>query len=136
MMNDVQRETTHGDTLMRWIARLSSLAINSVFLLILVLAVTNEDKPQGTAIRVLVLLVLTIVLSFAAWRWERAGGIAVLASAVCLGVAVYMSSRTYGVGPRILIPLLYAVPFLFVGTLFLLADKGKRFFFRSIRTRG
>jgi hypothetical protein len=129
-MNDVQPATSNWDTVIRWIARLSSLAINSVFLLILVLAVTNEDKPQGAAIRALVMLVLTMVICFAAWRWERAGGIAVLISAICLGVAVYSASRTYGVGPRLLFPLLYAAPFLLVGSLFLLAAKGQSSFCR------
>jgi hypothetical protein len=122
-MNDVQPAKSNWDTVLRWIARLSSLAINSVFLLILILAVTNEDKPHGAAIPVLVLLALTMGICFAAWRWERAGGIAVLIGAVCLGVAAYSSSRTYGVGPHFLIPLVYAAPFALIGTLFLLAAR-------------
>jgi hypothetical protein len=36
-MNDVQPAKSNWDTVLRWIARLSSLAINSVFLLILIL---------------------------------------------------------------------------------------------------
>jgi xanthine/uracil/vitamin C permease (AzgA family) len=122
-MNDVQSVTRNWETVIRWIARLSSLAINSVFLLILFLALTNEDKPQGAAIPVLVLLALTMVSCLAAWRWERAGGITVLVGAVCLGVAAYSASRTYGAGPHFLIPLVYAAPFLLVGTLFLLAAR-------------
>ena len=125
-MNDVQSATSNWDTVIRWIARLSSLVINSVFLLILVLALTNEDKPQGAAIPVLVLLVVTMVSCLAAWRWERVSGIAVLVSAGCLGVAAYSASRTYGAGPHFLIPLLYAAPFLLVGALFLLAARGQR----------
>jgi zinc transporter ZupT len=124
-MNEVQPATSNWDTVIRWIARLSSLAINSVFLLILFLALTNEDKPQGAAIPVLVLLALTMGSCFAAWRWERAGGIAVLVGAVCLGGATYTASRTYGAGPRFLAPLLYAVPYLLVGTLFLWATRGR-----------
>ena len=109
-MKDIQPATSNWDTVIRWIARLSSLAINSVFLLILFLAVTNEDKPQGAAIPVLVWLVLTMVSCLAAWRWERAGGIAVFVSAGCLGVAAYAASRTYGAGPHFLAPLLYCRP--------------------------
>ena len=124
-MNDVQSATSNWNTVIRWIARLSSLAINSVFLFILVLAVTNEDKPQGLAIPVLLLLVLAMVSCLAAWRWERGGGIAVLVSAVCLGVAAYSASRTYSLGPHFLAPLVYAAPFLLVGTLFLLAALGQ-----------
>lgn len=134
-MNDIQPATINWDTVIRWIARLSSLAINSVFLFILFLAVTNEDKPQGAAIPVLVLLVVTMVSCFAAWRWERAGGIAVLVSTGCLGVAAYSASRTYGLGPHFLAPLLYAVPYLLVGTLFLLAARGQRSFCRRIKTK-
>ena len=125
-MNDVQPATSNWDIVIRWMARLSSLAINSVFLLILFLALTNEDKPQGAAIPVLVLLTLTMGSCLAAWRWERAGGIVVLVGAVCLGVAAYSASLTYGAGPHFLAPLVYAAPYLLVGTLFLLAARGQR----------
>jgi hypothetical protein len=114
------------DTLVRWTARLASLVINGVFLLILFLALTNEDRPQGVAIAVLAFLVLAMVSSLVAWRWERAGGIALLVSAVCLGVAAYSASRTYGAGLSLLPSLLYAVPYLLAGTLFLLAARGRR----------
>ena len=134
-MNDAKTATSNWDTAIRWIARLSSLTINSVFLLILVLAVTNEDKPQGAAIPVLVLLALTMVSCLAAWRWERAGGIAVLVSAVALGLAAYAASDTYGLEPRLLAPLLYAVPYLLVGTLFLWAARGQRSSWRRMKKR-
>jgi xanthine/uracil/vitamin C permease (AzgA family) len=134
-VNDIQPETSNWDTVIRWIARLSSLATNSVFLLILFLALTNEDKPQGAAIPVLVLLALAMVSCLAAWRWERAGGIAVLVSAVCLGVAAYTASRTYAVDSHFLVPLVYATPFLLVGTLFLLAARGQRGFGRRVKTK-
>jgi hypothetical protein len=134
-MNDIQPATGNRDTVIRWIARLSSLAINSVFLLILFLAVTNEDKPQGAAIPVLVLLALTMVICLAAWRWERAGGIAVLVSAGCLGVAAYSASRTYGLGLSFLPSLLYAAPYLLVGTMFLLAARGQRSSWRRMKTK-
>jgi hypothetical protein len=134
-MNNVQPATSNWNTVICWIARLSSLAVSSVFLLILFLAVTNEDKPQGAAIPVLVLLVLTMVSCFAAWRWERAGGIAVLVGAVGLGLAACAASRTYGVGPHFLAPLVYAAPFLLVGSLFLLAARGQRDFRRGMKTK-
>ena len=124
-MNDVQHSTSNGRTAIRWIARLSSLAINLMFLLILFLARTNEDSPQGAAIPVLVLLALTMGSSLAAWTWERAGGTAVLISAFCLGAAAYSASRTYGASPPFLIPLVYFVPFLFVGGLFLASARSK-----------
>jgi hypothetical protein len=134
-MNDVQPATDNWGTGIRWLARLSSLATSSVFLLILFLALTNEDKPQGAAIPVLVLLALTMVSCLAAWRWERAGGIAVLVGAVCLGVAAYAASRTFGLGSYFLAPLLYAVPYLLVGSLFLLAARGRGRSGRRMKTR-
>ena len=134
-MNDLQPATINRNTVFHWIARLSSLVIDSVFLLILFLALSNEDKPQGAAIPVLVLLALTMVICLAAWRWERAGGIAVLVGAICLGIAAYASSRTFGVGSYFPIPLLYAAPFLLVGTLFLLAARGQRSSGGRIETR-
>jgi hypothetical protein len=134
-MNDVQPATNNRNTVLQWIARLSSLVIDSVFLLILFLALSNEDKPQGAAIPVLVLLALTMVICLAAWRWERAGGIAVVVGAVCLGVAAYTASRTYGVGPHFLILLLYAAPFLLVGTLFMLAARGQKSSGRRIEAK-
>ncbi len=134
-MKDVQPAMSHWSMVIRWIARLSSLAINSVFLLILVLALTTEDKPQGViaAIPVFVSLALTMVSCFAAWRWERAGGIAVLVGAICLGVAAYSALRTYGVDPHFVVPLVYAVPFLFVGALFLWAAWGQNGFGRRTK---
>jgi len=81
------------------------------------------------------LLALAMVSCFAAWRWERAGGIAVLVSAVCLGVAAYSASRTYSLGPHFLAPLVYAVPFLLVGTLFLLAARGQKRLGRRMKTK-
>ena len=125
-MNDTRPRTGNWDTAMRWIARLSSLAINSVFLLILFLALTNEDRPKGAAIPVLVFLVLTMVSCLVAWRWERVGGIAMLVCALCLGAAAYWASRIYGPGPHFLAPLLYAVPYLLAGTLYLFAARGQR----------
>jgi hypothetical protein len=104
---------------LRLLTRLLALGINSAFLLILCLAVTNEDKPQGPAITVLVLLGLTMVASFAAWRWEKAGGILVIAGALGTGMAAYSASQNFGLGSQSLLPgLIYGVPFLVLGILF------------------
>jgi hypothetical protein len=100
-------------------ARLSSLAITSVFVLILCLAVTNEDKPQGPAVTVLVLLALTVAASFAAWRWQRAGGALVIAGGLVLGVAAYSASQAFGLGSSgLLSAFLYGAPWALVGILF------------------
>ena len=118
-MNDIGRVPTSRGAVLGWMARLSSLVINSVFLLILCLAVTNEDKPQGPAVTVLVLLALTVAASFAAWRWERAGGALIVAGGFCLGVATYSASLALGLGSSGLLgAFIYSAPFVLVGILF------------------
>jgi hypothetical protein len=118
-MNDIRHVLRSRDALLGWVARLSSLVIDSVFLLILCLAVMNEDKPQGPAITVLVLLALTMAASFAAWRWARSGGALVVAGGFCLGVAAYSASLAIGLGSFALLgTFIYGAPFVLVGILF------------------
>jgi hypothetical protein len=96
-----------------------SLVTNSVFVLILCLAITNEDRPNGPAIMILVLLGLTMAGSVAAWRWERAGGAVVIVGALGTGFAAYSASLEFGLGSQSFLPaLIYGVPFLVVGILF------------------
>jgi len=81
--------------------------------------VTNEDKPQGAAIPVLALLVLNIAACFAAWRWEKVGGVVVIIGSLCLSVAAYSASLTFGLGSQSVLPsLIYGAPFLIMGILF------------------
>ena len=118
-MNRIRRVMTSRCDLVDWAARLSSLVINSVFLLILCLAVTNEDKPQSPAVVVLVLLALTMLASFAAWRWRRIGGALVVAGGLCLGVAAYSASLAFGLrSSGLLGAFIYGAPFVLVGILF------------------
>jgi hypothetical protein len=118
-MNWIRRVPTSKCDPVDWTARLSSLAINGVFLLILFLAVTNEDKPQGPAIVVLVLLALTMLASFAAWHWRRIGGALVVAGGLCLGVAAYSASLAFGLGSSGLLGMfIYGAPFVLMGILF------------------
>ena len=118
-MSRVRRELGESGISVRWLARVSSIAVSGVFLLILFLAVTNEDKPQGAAIPVLALLGLTIAATLAAWRWEKVGGVVVVLLALCLTVAAYSASRAFGLGSlSFLPPLIYGVPFLAVGSAF------------------
>jgi hypothetical protein len=118
-MNEIRPVPRSRGTLWGWMARLSGLAISSVFVLILCLAVTNEDKPQGPAVPVLVLLALTVAASFAAWRWQRAGGALVIAGGLVLGVAAYSASQAFGLGSSgLLSAFLYGAPWALVGILF------------------
>ena len=118
-MNDTRGILRKRGIPLRWLARLLSLVVNSVFLLIICLAITNEDRPRGPAITVLVLLGLTMAGSFAAWRWEKAGGAFVIAGALTTGVAAYSASLQIGLGWQSLLPaLIYGTPFLVIGILF------------------
>jgi hypothetical protein len=118
-MNGIRRVMTSRCDLVDWAARLSSLVIDSVFLLILCLAVTNEDKPQGPAVIVLVLLALTMAASFAAWHWRRVGGALVVAGGLCLGVATCSASLAFGLGSSGLLgTFIFGTPFVLVGILF------------------
>jgi hypothetical protein len=118
-MNDTQVPLSKNGISMRWTTRLLSIIVSCTFLFIMVLAITNEDKPQGMAIPALVLLILTIAGCFVAWRWERIGGIVVVISALCLSVVVYSASLSYGLGALSFLPsLIYGIPFLAVGILF------------------
>lgn len=118
-MNNIQHLLDKFGVYTRWITRLASILVCSVFLLITFLAVTNEDKPQGPAIAVLALLALTIAGCFAAWRWEKIGGITVVISALCLGVTAYSTSLTFGLGLWSFVPALtYGIPFLALGIMF------------------
>jgi hypothetical protein len=118
-MNNVQDRRIHPQISLRLVTRLLGLVTNSVFLLILCLALTNEDKPQGPAITVLALLALTMVSSFIAWRWEKVGGALVIAGALGTGVAAYSASLEFGLGSQSFLPgLIYGIPFLVMGILF------------------
>ena len=102
-----------------WLARLSGITVSNVFLFITFLALTNEDPPQGPGIAVLGLLVFTLACCLLAWRWERLGGSLVILSAVALGSAAYMAGVAFGVGAfSLLVALIYCLPFLIVGGLF------------------
>jgi hypothetical protein len=100
-------------------ARIASVGVSVPFLFLMLLALTNEDPPRGAAIPVLLLLALTLVGCFAAWRWPKAGAIVVALGAGALGVAAYMSSQTFGLGRAgLLTATIYALPFVIVAILF------------------
>jgi hypothetical protein len=118
-MNNTRGILSNRGISLRWVTRLLSLVINSVFLLILCLAITNEDRPQGLAIAILVLLILTMAGSLAAWRWERAGGVVVITGALGTGIAAYSASLKLELGSQSFLPaLIYGIPFLVIGVSF------------------
>ena len=110
---------------LRWLTRLHSLVVNSAFLFLLFLALTNEDRPQGPAWVVLAIIGCAILGNFGAWRWEREGGIAVMLTGfVLIGVALW--SGLFFIGAQVttfLVAILLGVPFLVAGTLFWYASQ-------------
>ena len=126
MVND-QTGPGKGVYWTRLTARLLSLATSGVFLFIVFLAVTNEDRPKAPAIPVLTLLVLTVLACLVAWRWEKVGGGLVVIGAISLGIAAYFAGSVFGLGAFALLgSLMYGLPFFVVGVLFLLSGRMAR----------
>jgi hypothetical protein len=112
---------------LRQTARLLSIVTCDVFLLIMLLAITNEDQPAPLAILVLALLGLVILSCVAAWRWEKTGGMVIVGGAVCLTVAALVASLSIGMGAAsILAALVYGAPFLAVGSMFWISGSSKK----------
>jgi hypothetical protein len=111
----------------RWAARLASLAAVGAFVLLAVLALRNEDRPQVQATVVLVLLGLEVLACAASWRWELPGGGLVMAGAFALGAAAGASASAFGLGTfAIAAAAIYALPFLLVGGLFVWSGWARR----------
>ncbi len=123
-MNNIQLTSEKSNLSLRWMARFLSIVVSAMFLLIMVLAITNEDKPTATAVPVIILLAMTIMECLAAWHWEKAGGIALMVGAIFLFAAAYSSSLASGLGSISLLPaLIYGVPFLVIGILFWMSSQ-------------
>ena len=107
----------------RQAARVSGLQVVGVFLLILVLALTNEDGIEAQALPKVILLTVAIGAVGIAWRWERVGGAVLVASAVALALTMYQSYPLLGSLGLLLAVLIYAPLPLIVGVLFLLSSR-------------
>jgi len=104
-------------------ARIFGLQVVGIFLLILILALTNEDGIQAQAVPKVILLTVAISAVGMAWRWERVGGAVLVASAVALGLSMYQSYLLLGSLGLLLAVLIYTPLPLIVGVLFLLSSR-------------
>jgi hypothetical protein len=104
-------------------ARVSGLQVVGIFLLILILALTNEDGIPAQAAPKVILLMVAISAVGMAWRWERVGGAALVASAVALGLSMYQSYPLLGSLGLLLAVLIYTPLPLIAGVLFLLSSR-------------
>ena len=121
-MNNLQTASTQRTIWVRWTARAASIFVCAWFTFILTLVATNEDPPRPEVIPALILIALTIVACVAAWRWERAGGIATMVGAMAIGIALWLPPSLAGLNFVMPIAILtYVVPFGTVGALFVWA---------------
>ncbi len=110
----------------RWVARIASLMVSSLFLLVIFSEIFSKDPTPGPAVPILVLLALTVLGCFLAWRWERLGGGIVIVGSIGLGFAVYSATLAFGLASYYTLFLfIYCLPFLIVGTLFLACSQAR-----------
>ena len=107
----------------RWAVRACGLLVIVVFVSILILAFINEDGIQTEAVPKIVLMALAICGVVVAWRWERVGGVMLVASAVALGLSICQSYHIFGPVGLLLVLLIYTPLPLFSGVLFLLSSR-------------
>jgi len=112
-----------GADYMRWAARVSGLLVVGVFLLILILAFTNEDGILAQAVPKIIVMAVAICGVAVAWRWERVGGAMLVASAVALGLSICQSYPIFGPVGLLLVMLIYTPLPLISGVLFLLSSR-------------
>lgn len=114
-MSSVQRVRT----VLRW----SSLALNA-FCLWSISAYVASGNLYPTMTPFVVVFVLVTLACLAAWRWENAGGLAVIVLGVALGLA-----SSYGIGAaaaeygrsmpaQTIAGLVWAVPYIIFGLIF------------------
>lgn len=89
-------ETPAQPLLFRALVRKASLIINAAFAVILFSIMVNEDAPREAAMPTIYLLLLAMISSFVAWRWEKTGIIMTAIAAAGLSVAVYISAQAVG----------------------------------------
>lgn len=119
-MSTIQHTSNHDAELDRWMTRGMGLIVNIFFICALLTALTQKDGtlPQGWPI--MTCLGLCILSVFGAWRWERAGGLIAVISAAALGLAAVYSTFANNLGWQgIVLALIYPLPYLVVGSLFL-----------------
>jgi hypothetical protein len=104
---------------LHWLTRVLSLLVNGVMLMLVVLALTNEDPvtPQGQP--VVVLVFFCVAASLLSWWRAQLGGWLLAVGALGLGVAVIASSVITGFGLEgtVVAVLIYPVPYLIIAVL-------------------
>jgi hypothetical protein len=102
----------------RWLARSVGTLVAGFWLLVGVVSGLVEEAPWDWESSVLAVLIVASAASVAAaWRWERSGGIAVVACGLAhCAFALIASGHSKGFAV-----LISGVPFLLVGGLFLLS---------------
>ena len=112
-----------GADYIRWAARVTGLMVVAVFLVILILAFTNEDGILAQAVPKIIVMAVAICGVAVAWRWERVGGAILVASVVALGLSMVQSYPILGPVGLLLVVLIYPPLPLIAGALFLLSSR-------------
>jgi len=119
-MSTLQHTSNHNAHLDRWMTRGMGLIVNIFFICALITALTQDDGTLPRSWPVMTGLGLCILSIFGAWRWERAGGLMAVFSAAALCLAVLYSTFANSLGWQgIALALIYPLPYLVVGSLFL-----------------
>jgi hypothetical protein len=101
---------------LRWVARAVGTPVAAFWILVGIVSALMEEAPASWESLVLAGLILASAISVAAaWRWERAGGAAVVAC----GLAHAIFAAVAAGHNRGLAILVTGVPFLIAGALFL-----------------
>lgn len=107
----------------RLIVRLSSLIL-SLLIIWSVMDVVRSGNMHPVNLPFQIALIAVAVASLASWRWERAGGLALIICGLALGLAVALTiaiASSLGGNPmplQALAGLAWAVPFVIFGLLF------------------
>jgi hypothetical protein len=107
----------------RMVVRLASLLL-SLFFLWNVAAVTLTGQLHIVNLPFTLALALVAIACIAAWRWERAGGLAVIISGIVVGLSASVTIAAAGayigvdLTPQAIAGLIWALPFVIFGLLF------------------
>ena len=111
--------------MMSWIARGTGLLVSGFFLIFTISEFISEvlgGRPCMAVVPLLAFLAAPILGVLIAWRWEMIGGALTMLGAIGLGIFVYLAVE-YN---KLLGAMLFSLPFLISGLLFLRIWLGRR----------
>jgi len=100
---------------LRWTARIIAILITAYALIMFIGSAIGDDSPVTVGLIVfLILLAPTTIAMFAAWKWEKIGGIITIIGSVAMWISVFIDAgqnkfpaATLMAGPFFLVGILY-----------------------------